>query len=62
MIIANDINREDAGFGSDKNQATLIWKDGRTEELELMEKSTLSDLIIQEAANYFKQPDLGYGM
>jgi phosphopantothenoylcysteine decarboxylase/phosphopantothenate--cysteine ligase len=50
MIVANDITREDAGFGSDKNQATLIWKDGRTEELELMEKSTLSDMLIQEAA------------
>jgi len=50
LVVANDVSRKDSGFGSDKNQVTLIWKDGRTEELPLMEKSEVSDIIIQESA------------
>ena len=50
LIVANDVSRKDSGFGSDKNQVTLIWKDGRKKELPLMEKSAVSDVIIQEAA------------
>ena len=49
LIVANDVSRKDSSFGSDKNQVTLIWKDGRTEELPLMEKSEVSDIIIQES-------------
>jgi len=50
LIVANDVSRKDSGFGSDKNQVTLIWKDGRKKEQPLMEKSAVSDVIIQEAA------------
>jgi phosphopantothenoylcysteine decarboxylase/phosphopantothenate--cysteine ligase len=50
LIAANDVSRKDSGFGSDKNQLTLIWKDGRIKELPLMEKSEVSDIIIQEAS------------
>ena len=50
LIVANDISREDSGLGTDTNQVTLIWKDGRTEEMPLMEKSEVSDIIILEAA------------
>jgi phosphopantothenoylcysteine decarboxylase/phosphopantothenate--cysteine ligase len=55
LIAANDVSREDSGFGSDKNQVTLIWKDGRTEELPLMEKSEVSDIIIQESAKLLQK-------
>ena len=50
LIVANDVRRKDSGFGSDKNQVTLIWKDGREKELPLMEKTAVSDVIILEAA------------
>ena len=50
LIVANDVSQKDSGFGSDKNQVTLIWKDGRKKELPLMEKTAVSDVIIQEAA------------
>jgi len=50
LIVANDVSRKDSGFGSDKNQVTLIWKNGRKKELPLMEKTAVSDVIIQEAA------------
>ncbi len=50
LIIANDVSREDRGIGSDKNQVTLIWKDGHTRELPVMDKSDISDELVQEAA------------
>ena len=53
LIVANDVSREDSGFGNDQNQVTLIWKDGRIQEFPLMEKTQVSDIIIQEAAKLF---------
>jgi phosphopantothenoylcysteine decarboxylase / phosphopantothenate---cysteine ligase len=50
LIAANDVSREDCGIGSDKNQVILIWKDGQTKELPVMEKSAIADELIQEAA------------
>lgn len=50
LIAANDVSRQDRGIGSDKNQVILIWKDGQTRELPVMEKSDISDELIQEAA------------
>jgi len=54
LIAANDISREDSGFGNDQNQVTLIWKDGRIQEFPLMEKTEVSDNIIEEAARLLK--------
>ncbi len=53
LIVANDVSREDLGFGSDQNQVTLIWKDGRIQEFPVMEKTEVSDIIIEEAAKLF---------
>ncbi|MCJ7717362.1 MAG: hypothetical protein MUO54_12700, partial [Anaerolineales bacterium] len=53
MIVANDVSREDSGFGTDQNQVILFWKDGRVQELPLMEKTAVSDIIIEEAARLF---------
>ncbi|HDD62078.1 MAG: bifunctional phosphopantothenoylcysteine decarboxylase/phosphopantothenate--cysteine ligase CoaBC [Chloroflexota bacterium] len=50
LIAANDVSRQDRGIGSDKNQVTLIWKDGQTRELPVMDKSDISDELILEAA------------
>jgi phosphopantothenoylcysteine decarboxylase/phosphopantothenate--cysteine ligase len=50
LIAANDVSQADRGIGSDKNQVTLIWKDGKTRDLPLMDKTDLSDELIQEAA------------
>jgi len=50
LIAANDVSRDDRGIGSDKNQVTLIWKDGQVKELPVMDKSNISDELIREAA------------
>jgi phosphopantothenoylcysteine decarboxylase / phosphopantothenate---cysteine ligase len=46
LIVANDITRTDAGFGSDDNQVVLIGRDGRAEELPLMSKADVADRIL----------------
>jgi len=53
LIVANDVSREDLGFGSDQNQVILIWKDGRIQEFPVMDKTEVSDIIIEEAAKLF---------
>ncbi len=30
LIVANDVSRDGSGFGTDTNQVTLLWPDGRT--------------------------------
>jgi phosphopantothenoylcysteine decarboxylase/phosphopantothenate--cysteine ligase len=48
LIAANDVSRVDAGIGADQNQITLIWKDGNSREIPLMDKSDLSEILIEE--------------
>lgn len=49
LIAANDVSRTDAGIGADRNQVTLIWKDGSQKELELMSKEKVAGVLISEA-------------
>jgi len=46
MIVANDVTREGAGFGSDQNAVTVIDRHGRTTEFPLMAKRQLADHIL----------------
>jgi phosphopantothenoylcysteine decarboxylase/phosphopantothenate--cysteine ligase len=48
LIVANDINIEDSGFGSDTNKAVLIDKKGKIEKLPLLSKKGLSDKILDK--------------
>jgi phosphopantothenoylcysteine decarboxylase/phosphopantothenate--cysteine ligase len=45
LMVANLVGKDASGFGSDTNQATLLYKDGRIENLPLMEKTSLADLL-----------------
>ena len=49
LIVANDVTLEGAGFGSDRNAATLIDRQGAITELPLMPKRTLADAILNRA-------------
>ncbi|MFZ1730080.1 MAG: bifunctional phosphopantothenoylcysteine decarboxylase/phosphopantothenate--cysteine ligase CoaBC [Bacteroidota bacterium] len=46
MIVLNNPRIEGAGFGGETNIATLIFADGTAEELSLMPKSDLADIIL----------------
>ena len=54
LIVANDVTREGAGFGSDQNAATLIDRQGVMTELPLMPKRALADVILNRAHELFR--------
>ena len=47
-IIANDISRTDAGFESDKNEVTMISKEGEIIKIPLQSKEEIAKKIIQQ--------------
>ena len=49
MIVLNNPRVEGAAFGSDTNVATLLFADGRMEELGLMSKAALANIILDRA-------------
>lgn len=48
MIVANNIASSSSGFKSDMNKATLLFRDGKRVDLDLMSKIELSRLILDE--------------
>jgi len=49
MIVANDVSRTDAGFGTDTNAVKIIYADGRVENSPLMGKIAVAHLILDRA-------------
>ena len=54
MIVANDVARDDAGFNSDQNAATLLWADGCL-EVPLTTKSELARQLVETIAGRWRQ-------
>ncbi|MBP1751184.1 MAG: Phosphopantothenate-cysteine ligase / Phosphopantothenoylcysteine decarboxylase [Geobacteraceae bacterium] len=46
MIVANDVSSEGAGFAVDTNVVKLLFRDGTVEDLPMMLKSELADIIL----------------
>jgi len=46
MIVANDVSRSDAGFGTDTNVVRIIHADGRIEEPPVMTKDQVADFVL----------------
>lgn len=46
MLVANNLKTAGAGFAHDTNVATLLYRDGSSEPLELMQKESLADIIL----------------
>jgi len=46
MIVANDVSRKDAGFETDTNIVKIIYSDGQIEDLALMTKDEVADLVL----------------
>ncbi len=46
LIVVNDATEDGAGFGVDTNRVTLLSRDGRDEQLPLMPKRELADVIL----------------
>ncbi len=54
FIVANDICAEDAGFEVDTNQVTLLFTDGKKEELPLMSKDEVAVIVINHIKDLLK--------
>jgi phosphopantothenoylcysteine decarboxylase/phosphopantothenate--cysteine ligase len=46
LIVSNLVGKADSGFGSDTNQVSLFYRDGRNEALPLMDKGALADVLL----------------
>jgi phosphopantothenoylcysteine decarboxylase/phosphopantothenate--cysteine ligase len=46
MVVANDISQAGAGFNVETNRVTLLLRDGSVENLPLMQKEALADVIL----------------
>ena len=45
LIVANLVGETDSGFGSDTNQVSVFYRDGRTEVLPLMHKEGVAEVL-----------------
>jgi phosphopantothenoylcysteine decarboxylase/phosphopantothenate--cysteine ligase len=48
MIVANDVSRDDAGFETDTNVVKMIYGDGHVEDLPLMTKDEVADMVLDK--------------
>ncbi len=46
LIVANDITAPDSGFAVDTNRVTLLGSDGTLQELPLMSKAAVADIVL----------------
>ena len=46
VIVANNLKTKGAGFAGDTNVVTLLYRDGRVEPLELMNKGDVADILL----------------
>lgn len=46
MLVANNLRTAGAGFAHDTNVATLLYRDGTSEALRLMQKDALADIVL----------------
>lgn len=52
LIVANDVTREGAGFGSDNNAVVILSRTGQQQEFGLMPKRRLADEILTAVQNF----------
>jgi phosphopantothenoylcysteine decarboxylase/phosphopantothenate--cysteine ligase len=46
LVVLNDAKEPGAGFGGDTNRVTIFTRDGKQEELELMSKADLAEILL----------------
>jgi phosphopantothenoylcysteine decarboxylase/phosphopantothenate--cysteine ligase len=55
MIVANDISSQTSGFEVDRNQVTLLLKDGEKIEYPLLEKREVAEKVVDQLVRLLKQ-------
>ncbi len=54
MIVANDVTAPDAGFDADTNRVKILYRDHSVENVPLMSKQALADLLLDRARSLFE--------
>lgn len=55
VIVANNLKVEGAGFAGDTNVVTLLYRDGTVEPLELMEKDSVADILLERLVALYRK-------
>lgn len=55
LLVANDVTSPGSGFSSDTNEVRLLFADGKVEEVPLMEKTCLADLLLDRVLTLVRQ-------
>lgn len=55
LIVANDVTAESSGFEADMNQVTLLDKNGRVEELPILDKYEVGRRILDRALQFMER-------
>jgi phosphopantothenoylcysteine decarboxylase/phosphopantothenate--cysteine ligase len=59
MIVANDVSRDDAGFAVDTNEVKILFRDGQVENLPLMAKEDVANLVLDWAKTLWNRHATG---
>lgn len=57
MIVANDISARDSGFAVDTNRVTLLTAEGGEENLPLLNKTDVADVVLDRVVNLLAEED-----
>jgi len=59
LIVANDVTAPDAGFGVETNRVVLIGRDGSVEELGLMSKAAVAEIVLERVTDLLATVERG---
>ena len=54
VIVANNLKVKGAGFAGDTNVVTLLYRNGKVEPLELMEKDSVADILLERLVALYR--------
>jgi len=54
MIVANDVTAADSGFDSDMNRVKILYRDQSVEDVPLMSKNALADLLLDRVVSMYR--------
>jgi phosphopantothenoylcysteine decarboxylase/phosphopantothenate--cysteine ligase len=54
LVVANDVTKPGVGFGHDTNQVTIVSGDGKAEELPMMDKFEVAQIVLDRALPLLK--------
>jgi phosphopantothenoylcysteine decarboxylase/phosphopantothenate--cysteine ligase len=61
LIVANAISQPQGGFGQESNQVKIIDREGRVEEIPLLPKAEVAEIILDRIVRCLKGDPRGHG-